>query len=81
MLVFQILLYALINRKETELREKALTANKELSEVRRERNLYLIDNSKNVKQQHLNNGKLHSNQKGVRVLSDVYLREIRKILN
>ena len=33
------------------------------------------------KVQHLNKGKLHLNQKGVRVLSDIYLREISKILN
>ena len=64
-----------------ELREKALTVNKELSEICRERSLYLIDNSKKIKQQHLNKGKLHLNQKGVRILSDMYLREISKILN
>ena len=56
-----------------ELREKALTVNKVNSEICRERSLYL--------NQHLNNGKLHLNQKGVRILSDIYLREINKILN
>ena len=60
-----------------ELREKALTVNKEFSEICRERNLYLIDKSKKIKQQHLNKGKLHLNQNGVRVLSDIYLIEIR----
>ena len=54
---------------------------RELSEICRERNLDLINNSKKIKQQHLNKGKLHSNQKGVRILSDIYLREISKILN
>ena len=49
-----------------ELRENAITINKALSEICRERNLHLIDNSKKIKQQHLNKSKLHLNQKGVR---------------
>ena len=49
-----------------DLRENAITINKALSEICRERNLHLIDNSKKIKQQHLNKSKLHLNQKGVR---------------
>ena len=64
-----------------ELREKALTVNKELSEIYRETDLHLIHNSKNMKQQHLNKDKLHLNQKGVKVLSDIYLKDRGKILN
>ena len=62
----------IVRTDNQELREKALTVNKVNSEICRERGL---------KQQHLNNGKLHLNQKGVRILSDIYLREISKILN
>ena len=32
-----------------------------------------------IKQQYLNKGKLHLNQKGGRVLSNIYLRKISKI--
>ena len=42
-----------------ELREKTLTLSNELLEICRERILSLIDNSKKIKQQHLNKGKLH----------------------
>ena len=62
----------IVRTDNQELREKALTVNKVNSEICRERGL---------KQQHLNNGKLHLNQKGARILSDIYLREISKILN
>ena len=71
----------IVRTDNQELREKALTVDKVNSEICRERSLYLIDNSKKMKQQHLNNGKLHLNQKCARILSDIYLREISKILN
>ena len=71
----------IVRTDNQELREKALTVDKVNSEICRERSLYLIDNSKKMKQQHLDNGKLHLNQKGARILSDIYLREISKILN
>ena len=71
----------IVRTDNQELREKALTVDKVNSEICRERSLYLIDNSKKMKQQHLNNGKLHLNQKGARILSDIYLRGISKILN
>ena len=71
----------IVRTDNQELREKTLTVDKVNSEICRERSLYLIDNSKKMKQQHLNNGKLHLNQKGARILSDIYLREISKILN
>ena len=71
----------IVRTDNQELREKALTVDKVNSEICRERSLYLIDNSKKMKQQHLNNGKLHLYQKGARILSDIYLREISKILN
>ena len=37
--------------------------------------LALIDNSKKIKPKHLNKGKLHLNQKGSRLLSDVFVKE------
>ena len=43
--------------------------------------MYLTGNLQKIKQLHLNKGKHHLNQKGVRILRDIFLREIGKILN
>ena len=50
-------------------------------EMCREKNIYLIDNSKIVKPQHINKGKLYLNQKGSRLLSDMFLKEISRVFN
>ena len=52
-----------------------------LMEMCREKNIYLIDNSKKVKPQHINKGKLHLNQKGSHLLSDMFLKEISRVFN
>ena len=41
-----------------------------------------LDNSlEKVKPQHINKGKLHLNQKGSRLLSDMFLKEISRVFN
>ena len=52
-----------------------------LMELCKENNIHLIDNSKNIKPQHLNKGKLHLNQKGSRLLSDIFLKEISHVFH
>ena len=42
----------------------------------KERKLDLINHSKKIKASHLNRGKLHPNQKGLKVLGDEFLKEI-----
>ena len=72
----------IIERNDSEtLNKKGCEVNAILMELCKEKNIYLIDNSKKIKPQHLNNGKLHLNQKGSRLLSDIFLKEISHVFN
>ena len=68
------------NDRDT-LNKKGCEVNAILMELCKEKNIYLIDNSKKIKPQHLNKGKLHLNQKGYRLLSDIFLKEISHVFN
>ena len=61
--------------------KKGCEENAVLMELCKEKNISLIDNSKKIKPQHLNKGKLHLNQKGSRLLSDIFLKEISHVFN
>ena len=63
------------------LNKKGCEVNAVLMEMCKEKNIYLIDNSKKIKPQHINKGKLHLNQKGSRLLSDIFLKEISHLFN
>ena len=63
------------------LNKKVCKVNAVLMELCKEKNIYLIDNSKKIKPQHINKGKLHLNQKGSRLLSDMFLKEISRVFN
>ena len=63
------------------LNKKGCEVNAILMELCKEKNIYLIDNSKKIKSQHLNKGKLDLNQKGSRLLSDIFLKEISHVFN
>ena len=63
------------------LNKKGCEVNAVLMELCEEKNIYLIDNSKKIKPQHLNKGKLHLNQKESRLLSDIFLKEISHVFN
>ena len=63
------------------LNKKGCEANAILMELCKEKNIYLIANSKKIKPQHLNKGKLHLNQKRSRLLSDIFLKEISHVFN
>ena len=52
-----------------------------LMELRKEKNIYLVDNPNKIKPQHLNKSKLHLNQKGSLLLSDIFLKEISHVFN
>ena len=72
----------IIVRNDSEtLNKKGCEVNAVLMEMCREKNIYLIGNSKKVKPQHINKGKLHLNQKGSRLLSDMFLKEISGVFN
>ena len=51
-----------------------------LKELSKEKNIFLIDNSKKIKAQHLNKGKLHLTKYSSRVLSNNFVNEISKVL-
>ena len=63
------------------LNKKGCEVNAILMEFCKEKNIYLIDNSKKIKPQHLNKGNLHLNQTGSRLLTDILLKEISHVFN
>ena len=71
----------IVRNDSDTLNKKGCEVNAVLMEMCREKNIYLIDNSKKVKPQHINKGKLHLNQKGSRLLSDMFLKEISCVFN
>ena len=63
------------------LNKKGCKVNAVLMEICREKNIYLIDNSKKIKPQHINKRKLNLNQKESRLLSDIFLKEISPVFS
>ena len=57
-------------------KEKGMEVNLHLKELSKEKNIFLIDNSRKIKAQHLNKGKLHLTKYGSRVLSNNFVNEI-----
>ena len=73
---------SIIVRKDTdELHERALERNKHLEDICIERNLFFMDNSKKIKEQHLNNYKLHLNRVGKSVFKGSLLNHIKNLMN
>ena len=58
-----------------------MEANLHLKELSNEKNIFLIDNPRKIKAQHLNKGKLHLTKYGSRVLSNNFVNEISKVLH
>ena len=52
-----------------------------MKELSKEKNIFLIDNSRKIKAQHLNKGKLHLTKYGSRILSNNFVNEISKVLH
>ena len=64
-----------------QLNQKGVEVNAYLKDLCKEKNIYFINNSKRIKAQHLNQGRLHLNRKGSNILSSIFVNEICKILN
>ena len=62
----------IVRNDNDTLDKKGCDVNAVLMEMCKENDIYLIDNSKKIKPQHINKGKLHLNQKGSRFLSDIF---------
>ena len=71
----------IVRNDNDTLNKRRYEVNVVLMELCKENNIYLIENSKKIKSQHLNKGKLHLNQKGSRLLSDIFLKEISHVFN
>ena len=71
----------IVRNDSDTLNKKGCEVNAILMELCKEKNIYLIDNSKKIKPQHLNKGKLHLNQKRSRLLSDIFSKEISHVFN
>ena len=71
----------IVRNDSDTLNKNGCEVNAILMELRKEKNICLIDNSKKIKPQHLHKGKLHLNQKGSHLLSDIFLKEISPVFN
>ena len=71
----------IVRNDSDTLNKKGCEVNAVLTELCKKKNIYLIDNSKKIEPQDLNKGKLHLNQKGSRLLSDIFLKEISHMFN
>ena len=71
----------IVRNYSATLNKKGCEVNAVLMEFCKEKNIHLIDNSKKIKLQHLNKGKLHLSQKGSHLLSDIFLKEISHVFN
>ena len=65
----------IITRKD-KYQHKPQEVNNPLKEMCRNKNINLIDHSKNIKHQHLNKSKLHLTKRGTNILSTTFVREI-----
>ena len=65
-----------------QLNLKLIEVNNHQADFCREMNYFpLIDDSKRMKAQHLNNSSIHLNKKGSKILKDVYFKKMSKFLN
>ena len=58
-----------------------MEVNLHLKELSKEKNIFLIDNSRKIKAKHLNKGKLHLTKCGSRILNNNFVNEISKVIH
>ena len=71
----------ILRTDDKKFNEKGVEANLHLKELSKEKNIFLLDNSRKIKIQHLNKGKLYLTKYGSRVLSNNFVNEISKVLH
>ena len=71
----------ILRTDNSKLNAKRCEVNRILSQLCQERNMYLIDNSKKIKPNHLNKGKLHLNKNGSNILSRTFVNKISRVFN
>ena len=65
----------------SKLNAKRCEVNQVLYQLCYERNIYLIDQSKKIKPNHLNKGRLHLNKNGSNILSHTFVNKISRVFN
>ena len=71
----------IVRGDDKKLNEKGCEVNAQLKELCKGKNIYLIDNSKRIKPQHLNKGKLHLKKNGSKMLSNNFVGQVSKVFN
>ena len=71
---------SIVLRKDN-LKNKVDEVNNNLKEMCTEKNIFLIDHSKSIKQRHINRSKVHLNMKGSTVLGKTFVNHISSIFN
>ena len=71
---------SIVLRKDN-LKNKVAEVNNNLKEMCTEKNIFLIDYSKSIKQRHINRSKVHLNMKGSTVLGKTFVNHISSIFN
>ena len=71
----------IIQADDNKQEEKRCEVNSFLGKLCKEKNYYPIEHSTRIKRNHLNKGKLHLNQKGTKLLSDFFVKELFKVFN
>ena len=68
----------IIRADDKKLEENRCEENSFLGKLCKEKNYYLIDHYTRIKRNYLNKGKLQSNQKGTKSLSDIFVKNYLK---
>ena len=71
----------IVRGDDKKLNGKGFEVHAQLKELCKGKNIYLIDNSKRIKPQHLNKGKLHLNKNGSNILSNNFVGQISKVFH
>ena len=64
-----------------ELNKKGTEVNNHLKEMCKEKNIFLIDNTKRIKPNHLNSSKLHLNKRGDKIIGNIFTQHLSKVFN
>ena len=68
----------LIRADDKKLEAKMCEVNSFLGKSRKKKNYYLTEHFMRIKRNHLNTGKIHLNQKGLKFLSDIFVKELSR---
>ena len=71
----------ILRTDDKNLNEKGIQVSVYLKELCKEKNIFLVDNAKKIKAQHLNKGKLHLTKHVSRVLIIIFINEISKVFH